>query len=381
MVPPQPLHPRLARHTEIQLTILTILPKLLQRRDLPLRIINPRHLNALRTRVDLVVVHRNELDRAVRRREHRVRQVRGLRDMVHAEVEPDDDVGLGDVVAVEEGGEIDHGVVRVLGVVRVGGAGLGVFLFGDEEVVGGPVGGVVEVGGILDGEVDGAGGGADLVAAGFAVGVGGVEVDDFVLGRGVGSVVDGGGIFGGDEFADEFHGVAGLAVGPGVGDGGGCVGDGFHGVGGAEDVEVDFEVEDVVVHGAGEGVVDVVAVVLVLGEVGGLDVAAGFDVDFHGAVDVELVGEHVVVVADSADVADCEDDVFGGAGVSGVCVVLDRVTWVVLEETQTVDMGVCRFFHVEGVVEIGCVCWTVVSFDELERIRTEAVVRIEVARP
>ena len=130
-----------------------------------------------------------------------------------------------------------------------------------------------------------------------------------------GAVVDGGGVFGGDELADEFHGVAGLAVGPGVGDGGGDVGDSFHGVGGAEDVEVDFEVEDVVVHGAGEGVVDVVAVVLVLGEVGRLDVAAGFDVDLHGAVDVEFVGEHVIVVADGADVADCEDDVLCRTGV------------------------------------------------------------------
>ena len=185
MIPPQPAHPRLARHTEIQLTILTILPKLLQRRHLPLTVINPRHLDTLRTRVDLIVIHRNQLNRAVRRREDRVWKVGGLRDVVHAEIEPDDDVVLRDVVAVEEGGEIDHGVVRVLAVVGVGGAGLGVFLFGDEKVVGRPVGGVVEVGAVFDGEVDGACGRADLVATGFAVGVGRVEVDDFVLRGGV----------------------------------------------------------------------------------------------------------------------------------------------------------------------------------------------------
>ena len=60
---------------------------------------------------------------------------------------------------------------------------------------------------------------------------------------------------------------------------------------------------------------DLVSIVLILGVVGRLDIPAGFDVDLHCAVHVELVGEHVVVVTDRTDVADCEDDVLGRAGV------------------------------------------------------------------
>ena len=250
MVAPQPAHARLARDAEVQITVLTVLPEGIQLRDLALGIVDAGHLDALRARVDIVVVHRNQLNRAVRGGEDRIREIGGLGHVVHAEIEPDNDVGLGDVVAVEEGREVDHGVVRVLAVVGVGAAGLGVLLFGDEHIVRSPVGGVVEVGRVLDREVDGAGGGADLVAAGLTVGVGRVEVDDLVLGCAVGAVVDGAVVFGGDHSADEFHCVARFAVGPRVGDGGGRVGDSLHSVGGAQDVEVDFEVEDVIVHGA-----------------------------------------------------------------------------------------------------------------------------------
>lgn len=64
-----------------------------------------------------------------------------------------------------------------------------------------------------------------------------------------------------------------VGVGPRVCGGDGTEGGEFDGVSGAEDVQVGFEVEDVVVHGAGEGRVDLVSVVGVVGGVGGLDVA------------------------------------------------------------------------------------------------------------
>ena len=65
-----------------------------------------------------------------------------------------------------------------------------------------------------------------------------------------------------------------------------------------ENVKIDLEVEDVVVHATAEGLVDVEAVVLVVGEVGRLDVAAGADLDSDAPVNEEGVGEGVIVVAD-----------------------------------------------------------------------------------
>lgn len=91
--------------------------------------------------------------------------------------------------------------------------------------------------------------------------VAGVVVQNYVLGGPVFGPVEA--AFGGDGGCGEVHCVAGLGgqVGvPGVGFVGVGDVDADEGVGGAGNVEVGFEVYDVVVEGAGDGVVDAVAV-------------------------------------------------------------------------------------------------------------------------
>lgn len=66
---------------------------------------------------------------------------------------------------------------------------------------------------------------------------------------------------------------------------------------GTENVDIGLESQDVVVHGAGKPVVDVVPVVAVLEVVGTLDVAGSSHCHFDGSVTVEAIGEHVVVVS------------------------------------------------------------------------------------
>lgn len=86
----------------------------------------------------------------------------------------------------------------------------------------------------------------DAVASVLAPFVEGFLVHNVEHGTGVCGPVDLSFVFGGEEGAGEFHGVA-LFAEPGVVCGCGDDGDGFEGVCCSEDVEVDFVVDDVVV--------------------------------------------------------------------------------------------------------------------------------------
>lgn len=80
-------------------------------------------------------------------------------DVVHAEVEVEHDVFLVEGLAVEEFIEVDDGRVRVAAVVGVGAVGLGVVALDGVEVVGCPVDGRAESGGVLYCEMDPVAGG------------------------------------------------------------------------------------------------------------------------------------------------------------------------------------------------------------------------------
>jgi len=77
-----------------------------------------------------------------------------------------------------------------LAVVRVSGAGLGILLLRNREVVLCPIRSVDEVAGVLDGEMDCAIGRQDALAAVLAVFVWLVRIDDAVLGAAVVGVED-----------------------------------------------------------------------------------------------------------------------------------------------------------------------------------------------
>ena len=134
-----------------------------------------------------------------------------------------------------------------------------------------------------------------------------------------------------DFLADELHGVARL-VGPDVVLCRWSDSHQLHRISRPEDVEVCLEIEYVVVHAAGKSIVDVVAVVVILGVVGGLNVAGSSHHHLDTAVHVKLVAEHVVIVSDRGD---CTHDKIDVLGVRLVAMSLHGVVGVELEETHS----------------------------------------------
>lgn len=87
-------------------------------------------------------------------RENSVRDVGFVGDVVHAEVEVEDDVFLIERLAVEELVEVDDWGVWVAAVVGIGAVGLGVVALEGVEVVGCPVDGRTQGGRVLHREVN-----------------------------------------------------------------------------------------------------------------------------------------------------------------------------------------------------------------------------------
>ena len=95
-----------------------------------------------------------------------------------------------------------------MAVVRVSGAGLGILLLRNREVVLCPIRSVDEVAGVLDGEMDCAIGRQDALAAVLAVFVWLVRIDDAVLGAAVVGIEDLAVVLRLDEGPLQLHGVA-----------------------------------------------------------------------------------------------------------------------------------------------------------------------------
>lgn len=203
------------RRLKLQLANLVLLPKRIDRADIAVVVVDAHLVHRLATRVLFHVVQRHELDPRMGGREDRVREVARVGDVVHAQVQPDDEVRLGQVLRVEEVVKVDGRVVHVLGVVGVCGARLVVVLLGDLDVVAGPVCCVDQVRRVLDREVDCALRGQDAVAPVFAVLVLLIHVDHAELGCCIRAPVQTARVFAFDDATLQLHRVARLVARPG----------------------------------------------------------------------------------------------------------------------------------------------------------------------
>lgn len=317
----------------------------------------------------------------MRRREHGIGQIARVRHMVHTEIQPEDQILLLQALAVKVLVEVDGRIIHVLRVIRVGDPLLVIMLPGDLHVVPSPIGRVDEIRRVLHRQVRRAHGRQDAVPAGHAVLVLLVLVDDDEFRLAIGAPIEAGLVFGGNVAALELHRVALAAGGPRELAAHGDLVHEQERVVGAEDVEVGLVVQDVVVHGAGQGVLDLPPEIgVVVGVVGRLDVARGAYFHADGPVLAEGVAEGVVVVAHGGDGAHREVDVLAHADVAAGAVALHGEVGVVFEEADAVQVGVGGFVDVEGAVEVGGVGGAVVALYELEGIGTEAVVGVKVTR-
>lgn len=298
-------------------------------------------------------------------------------DVVHAEVEPDDEILLVDGFAVEVLAEVDDGVFDIDGVIWMGGLTLGFLALGDVHVVSGPFGGLSQVGGALDGHVNWLGGWVKLVSSVFSVLVGDVLVDNGVAGSSVGTKVDGS--LGVNPSFLQLHGVSWFALVPVVLLGGWDELSRADGVFGSSNVEVDLVVENVVVHRSGKMVVDVVSIVLVVGKVSRLDITGGADLNAHRSIKVEMVIEHVIVVSNCGDGTNDKVDVLGGGSHVRLGVTGKWISRVVLKETDGVNVRIGSLRLVVGGVQVAGVCWAIVSLEKLKGPWTESVESIEVS--
>ena len=123
---------------------------------------------------------------------------------------------------------------------------------------------------------------------------------------------------------------------------------------------------------------DVVAVFLVLCVVRTLNVPRGTDVDMDGAVNVEGVVEHVVVVTDGRHVSEDEVGVGADRDVLGRDMTSNGIRGVHFEQANGIGVRVADFPGVERGVHVGRLRGAVKALNELERGRAEAVVTIKV---
>ncbi len=121
-------------------------PEIQRAGDAPVDKINARLVDGAAAGVAGEVVLRGDDHGGMGLREDGVGDVGFVGDVVHAEVEVNDDVFLVEGLAVEELVEVDDGVGRVAAVVGVGAVWLGVVALDGVEVVGCPVDGGAEGG-------------------------------------------------------------------------------------------------------------------------------------------------------------------------------------------------------------------------------------------
>ena len=98
-------------------------------------IVDAHSLPRIARRIMQQVVMRRDQHRALRRAEHRIRQIARMRHMMHPQIKPQHNIRLIQRLAVEVLREIDDGVGRIVVVQSVGGFGLGIVLDCRVEVV------------------------------------------------------------------------------------------------------------------------------------------------------------------------------------------------------------------------------------------------------
>lgn len=134
------------RDTHIQRARRRLNPKVQRARNAAIDIVNARLVDGATAGVTGEVVLRGDDHGGMGLREDGVGDVGFVGDVVHAEVEVEDDVFLVEGLAVEEFVEIDYWGGGVAAVVGVGAVGLGVVALDSVEVVGCPVDGGAEGG-------------------------------------------------------------------------------------------------------------------------------------------------------------------------------------------------------------------------------------------
>ncbi len=147
------------RDTHIQLATRLPNPEIQRASNAPIHKIDAGLVNGAAAGVAGEVILRGDDHGGMGLREDGVGDIGLVGDVVHAEVEVEHDVFLVEGLAVEEFIEVDDGRVRVAAVVGVGAVGLGVVALDGVEVVGCPVDGRAESGGVLYCEMDPVAGG------------------------------------------------------------------------------------------------------------------------------------------------------------------------------------------------------------------------------
>ena len=247
--------------------------------------------------------------------EDRDGEVAGMRNVVHSDIEPNDpgkeleaclkfrrtlrllQVLLLDVLPVKELVKVDVRIL-VVGFVHVRcGSRLGILSLGHVEMVLRPVCRVLRYGAVWHSDVSGrTNTWSNSVATAFAIWVFGVLVYNYEHGGRIGSPVNLAILFVCDERLFDMHSVDG-SVAAGESSGDGLDVNSFEGIGGAIDVEIELEIDDVVMHSAGKSVVDSVSELLIAAGICAFDVAGGTDSDLDTTVIEKLVFNNVVVIA------------------------------------------------------------------------------------
>lgn len=141
------------RDAEIQSTRWLLRPERQRIRHLPAHEVDARLVDRAARGVAEQVVLRRDDHRRVRRREDRVRQIRSVGRVMHAQVEVEHNVLLIERLAVEKLVEVDDGLVGVPSVIGVHAARLGVLALDRVEVVRRPIDRFAQNGRVLDDEV------------------------------------------------------------------------------------------------------------------------------------------------------------------------------------------------------------------------------------
>lgn len=306
--------------------------------------------------------------------------------VVHAEVEPDNNVLTIDALVVEELGEVLLGLEGQVNVLPRVAIGLVVVVLGDGEVRLEDVGGVLGEGGVVGAEVDVAAAGHEAVTAGDTPGVLLLVVDDAEHALAV---------LGPVELLLLLH-VVGLELHllelaelgePGLG----LVDDdeigALEGVLGGDDIEIGLPGENVVVErtlGAKADTSAKVGLVLVVG--GRLEIAGSADLNLDGAVNVESIVEEVVVVTNGGDGAGMESRALDGGNVgetvgvatAAISVTGNGVSGVRLEEADTLGVDIGDIVGGVGDVQHGGSEGAVEPLDESGRGGTDGEVSVVV---
>ena len=155
-----------------------------------------------------------------------------------------------------------------------------------------------------------------------------------------------------------------------------------HTVLGTLDVQIELVVENMVVHGPRQVIVDVEAIraTRCARPERTLDITRSTHGYGNRTIVEKVVLEQIIVVAYGGDAADNEDDVLRGTDVCSCEMALEGVALIVFEQTQTVGVNVCIIVDEERSVQVRGMRRTVEAIDKVPGAGTNTVRCIQVSR-